>query len=85
MTMLHKALIGTAAGAAALGLSSIAASAAIACSGDVCWHTPGHYRYPAEARVVVHPDSWHWGPRAHFRFREHEGRGYWSGDTWTEF
>jgi hypothetical protein len=83
--MLHKALISTAAGAAALGLSSVAASAAIVCSGNVCWHTSERLSYPAESRVIIHRDNWRWGPRDHFTWREHEGRGYWRGDSWTEF
>jgi hypothetical protein len=33
--------------------------------------------------VVVHEDNWKAGPD--IRFREHEGRGYWKGDTWTDF
>jgi hypothetical protein len=33
------------------------------------------YEYPAAARVVVHPDDWRWGPREHYSWREHEGRG----------
>ena len=85
MTMLHKALISTAAGAAALGLSSIAASAAIACSGNVCWHTSDSLTYPTTSRVIVHEDNWRWGPRERFRWREHEGHGYWHGSRWTEF
>lgn len=34
-------------------------------------------------RVVVHEDDWKWGPSEKYTFREHEGRGYWRGDTWT--
>jgi hypothetical protein len=41
--------------------------------------------YPPAARAIVHPDNWQWGPSNHDVWREHPGRGYWSGDTWTEF
>ena len=55
--------------------------AAIVCSGNVCWHTDERYEYPATAGVVVHEDTWKSGPSV--TFREHEGRGYWRGDSWT--
>jgi hypothetical protein len=80
-----KALIGAAAGAAILALSSVSASAAIACSGDVCWHVKESYKYPAESKVIVHDDSWKWGPSEHFSWREHDGRGYWRGGAWVDF
>jgi hypothetical protein len=66
----------------ALGFSAVRASAAIVCSEDVCWHTQESYDYPDGANVTVHDDSWHWGPEAHFAWREHDGRGYWHGDQW---
>ncbi len=83
MTTLGKTLLGATAGMGLLVLSGASASAAIVCSGNVCWHTHETYTYPPEARVIVHPDSWRWGPREHFTFREHEGRGYWRGDDWV--
>jgi hypothetical protein len=70
-------------GAGALALSSLSASAAIVCTGDVCWHSHETYTYPPEARVTVHEDAWRAGPD--IRFREHEGRGYWRGDSWTNW
>ena len=39
--------------------------------------------YPRNARIVVHDDNWRWGPREHYTFREHEGRGYWRGGRWV--
>jgi len=42
----------------------------------------GGYNYPRCARVVVHGANWRWGPREHYTFREHEGRGYWRGGRW---
>jgi hypothetical protein len=85
MTSLSKTLLGAAMGAGVLAFSTMTASAAIVCSSDVCWHTQSRYDYPSGARIVVHPDNWRWGPREHFRFREHEGRGYWRGERWIEW
>ena len=82
---MRKLLLGVAAGAGVLGFSALGASAAIVCTEDVCWHTTTTYEYPAEARVIVHPDSWSWGPGERFRWREHAGRGYWRGDNWVEW
>ena len=83
MSTLRKTLLGTALGAGALALSAMSASAAIVCAGPVCWHTHDVYEYPGEARVIVHPDDWRWGAGDHYRWREHEGRGYWRGDRWV--
>jgi hypothetical protein len=84
MTSLNKALLGAAMGAGILAFSAISASAAIVCSGSVCWHTHEAYEYPPDAGVVVHPDDWRWGAGERFSWREHEGRGYWRGDRWME-
>jgi hypothetical protein len=83
MTSLTKTLLGATAGVGLLAMSAVSASAAIVCSGNVCWHTHETYSYPPEARIIVHPDSWRWGPSEHFSWREHEGRGYWRGDDWV--
>ena len=81
-----KTLLRATLGAAGLlALSAVNASAAIVCSGDVCWHTSERYTYPPESRVIVHEDSWKWGPSEKFSFREHPGRGYWKGDSWVEW
>jgi hypothetical protein len=85
MRVVGKALTTAAAGAAFLAMSALSASAAIVCSGNVCWHAREAYSYPPEARVIVHDDGWRSGPREKFVFREHEGRGYWHGDTWTSW
>jgi hypothetical protein len=85
MTSLSKKLLGAAMGAGVLALSMASASAAIVCSGNVCWHVHESYDYPPEARVIVHEDSWRWGPSERFTFREQEGRGYWHGDSWKNW
>jgi hypothetical protein len=85
MKLLSKTLASAAIGAGLLAASTMSASAAIACRGNVCWHTHESYDYPPDARIVVHEDNWHWGPREKFIFREHEGRGYWRDNRWTEW
>ena len=72
-------------GAGFLAASAMSASAAIVCTGNVCWHTHETYTYPPESRVIVHEDNWRWGPEEKFRFREHEGRGYWRDDKWVNW
>jgi hypothetical protein len=83
MTRMTKTLFGSAVGTAVLALSAASASAAIACNGNVCWHVKERYSYPPSARITIHEDSWRAGPS--IRFREHEGRGYWRGESWVDF
>jgi hypothetical protein len=85
MKSVGKALLGAAAVAGVLALSAMNASAAIVCSGTVCWHTQSAYDYPPTAKVVVHPDGWRWGATKRYSWREHEGRGYWHGSRWMEW
>jgi hypothetical protein len=86
MKTLSKIAAGAFLGASALTLTATTASARIVCNADGdCWHTTTVYQYPPAAGVVVHEDDWKWGPSEHFRWREHEGRGYWHGGGWTEF
>ena len=85
MTALSKSLSGAVIGAGILAFSAVSASAAIVCSGNVCWHVQTTYEYPSESRVVVHEDTWKWGPSEKYSFREHEGRGYGKGDSWTDW
>ncbi len=82
---LAKAASSVLVGVGMLAASSMAASAAIVCSGNVCWHTHERYQYPAESKVIIHEDNWRAGPQEKYTFREHEGRGYWKGDSWVEF
>ena len=69
--------------ASALTLAAPSASAAIVCNdeGD-CWHVRGHARYKPELRLYLHPDNWRWDRTEHYRWREHEGYGYWRGGVW---
>jgi hypothetical protein len=83
MTSVMKVLLGATAGATILASSIITASAAVVCNGNVCWHVHERYTYPPSAGVVIHEDDWR--PVPGITFREHEGRGYWRGDDWTDF
>lgn len=80
---LKATLVCTVLGAGMLALSGVNASAAIACTGNVCWHVHERYDYPSSSRVIIHEDDWRVGPG--ITFREHEGRGYWNGDRWSEW
>jgi hypothetical protein len=84
MKLLSKSLASAAIGAGLLAASTMSASAAIACSGNVCWHTQ-ETAFPPESRVVIHEEGWKWGPREKYSFREHEGHGYWRGGRWTQW
>jgi hypothetical protein len=67
-----------------LALTATAASAEIVCNDDGdCWHVKRH-DYGPELKLHVHPDSWKWGEheRTKYRFREHEGHGYWRSGVW---
>ncbi len=83
MTTMKKTLIGAMLGAGVLAVSTMSASAAIVCTGNVCWHTQEDYDYPPTARVIVHDNAWAPGPAV--VFHEHEGRGYWRDDRWNEW
>ena len=85
MNILKKIAVAAALSASAITFSAVNASAAIVCSGDDCWHTHEVYRYPTESHVIVHADDWRWGDHDHFRWHEHEGRGFWHGSSWEDF
>ena len=78
---MHKVLIGAVTAAGLMAFSATGAMAAIACTGNVCWHVKERYEYPPAAKVIVHEDDWK--PAPSVVIREHEGRGYWKGDAWT--
>jgi hypothetical protein len=71
---------------AALGVSTIAASAKIVCNAEgECWHVRGNYNYHPEFGLTVHENNWKWGGGDKYRWREHEGRGYWRNGVWIRF
>ncbi len=83
MKSLTNAILGA---ACALALTATAASAEIVCNreGD-CWHVKMRHPYKNEWGIVVHPDSWKWAEHERFKWREHEGRGYWHNGVWIVF
>lgn len=80
---MQKVLIGAMTAAGLIAFSANGAMAAIACTGNVCWHVKERYEYPPAAKVIIHEDDWK--PAPSVVIREHEGRGYWAGDRWTEW
>ena len=83
--MLKKFLSAAAIAGGLVAASTYGASAAIVCQGHTCWHTHEAYDFPHEAGIVVHEDNWRAGPHERYSFREHEGRGYWRDDKWTNW
>jgi len=78
--------LGAVAAAAATIALAAPASAYVACNnrGD-CWHVNERYNYHPGWHVRIHDDNWRWHGR-HYRWREHEGRGYWGRNgVWVTF
>ncbi len=72
-------------GAGALAFTATAASADVVCNSDGdCWHVKQRYAYSPELHLRVHPDSWKWREADHYKWREHEGHGYWRGGVWVD-
>ncbi|MBP0578983.1 hypothetical protein J8I29_06680 [Labrys sp. LIt4] len=72
--------------AGVMGLFVTGASARVVCNEDGdCWHVRETYEYKPEFKLMVHPDDWRWKESEHYRWREHEGRGYWRSGVWVEF
>jgi hypothetical protein len=72
--------------ASALAITATEASAWIVCNGEgECWHTHHRWQMRDEWGLVVHPDGWAWGPNDHYRWHEHDGRGYWHSGVWIKF
>lgn len=67
----------------ALALATTSASASVVCNdeGD-CWHSMGNVEYKPELKLHVHPDTWKFADKDNYKWREHEGRGYWKGGVW---
>ena len=86
-----KKVLTTAALAAGLAVGAFALSAGTAMADIVCndegdcWHVTERPAFPPGVTVTIHPDDWKWGANEKFRFREHEGQGYWRGGVWIGF
>ncbi len=80
MNAISKALILS---ASALAFAATGASAAVVCNneGD-CWHVKGEAKYKPEFKLHVHPDNWKFAEKENYRWREHEGHGYWRSGIW---
>jgi hypothetical protein len=50
-----------------------------------CWHVHDRYAYPSGVGITIHADDWRWGDKEHYRWHEHQGRGYWRGGVWIGF
>ena len=87
-TNLKKAVLTALIGAGGLAFVATSASAAIVCNADGdCWHVKEQYTYAPAYGVTVHDDAWKWEDHdaANYRWREHEGRGYWHNNVWVTF
>jgi hypothetical protein len=70
-----------------LAFTATGASAAIVCNevGD-CWHVKEKYDYKPEFNLHVYGDDWAFPEGGKYRWREHEGRGYWGPNgVWIGF
>jgi hypothetical protein len=84
--LLIQTALGAVIGAGALAAFSAPASAYVVCNreGD-CWHTRDRYNYNPSFGLTIHDDNWRWGDRDRYRWREHDGRGYWRNGAWIRF
>lgn len=81
MTTVSKYVLSAVTGSMLLTFTAANALAAYACNGDVCWTIKEKYTYPADAKIVVHEDTWK--PAPSITIREHgPGRGYYVGSDW---
>ena len=78
---MSKYFFAAATGAVLLSLSAVNASAAYACSGNVCWVIKEKVTYPTESKVIIREETWK--PSADITIREAgPGRGYYVGSDW---
>lgn len=71
-------------GVASVNLISTNASAAVVCNEDGdCWHTQTDETYAPSLGLSVHQNDWKWKDGERHAWREHEGKGYWKGGSWT--
>ena len=90
MKKLILAAAATMIAAGGLAAMTTSASAEIVCNSanpSECWHTHDRYDYQPSFGVTVHPNDWRWEDRDrdHYRWHEHEGRGYWRNGVWITF
>lgn len=86
MNKIAKSAALAAVAGAVVALSALPAAADVVCNHEgQCWHVKGRFENRAAFGLVVHPDNWRWGPREHYSWREHTGRGYWRRGVWVKF
>jgi hypothetical protein len=86
MFNLNKFMLAGSLGLGAAALSGSVSLAAVVCNDDGdCWHSREIFSYPAEGHVVIRPDEWAWKSDEHYKWHEHEGRGYWAHGEWRTF
>jgi hypothetical protein len=86
MKSITKVALAAAIAVGGFGAAATSASAAVVCNAEnECWHVKGHYDYKPEWNVQVHPDNWRWAESDHYKWREHNGRGYWRNGVWIKF
>jgi hypothetical protein len=80
-----KKVLSLIAGFSALALSATVAAADVVCNdeGD-CWHVKEKREYPPEVKLHVYSDDWKWSDHDKYRWREHEGHGYWRNGIWID-
>ncbi len=86
-TLLTTAAIAAIVGVSAMAATSTAASARTVCNnyGD-CWHETNRYDYPTVLRVRFHNNRWHSHHHDHYNWRDnHDGRGYYRQGMWVTF
>ena len=82
MNVFTKAIL---VGASVLALTATGASADVVCNDDGdCWHVRGRPDYRPELKLRIYGDDWKWSDRDHYRWREHEGHGYWHQGAWID-
>jgi hypothetical protein len=80
-------VLGAIAGAGVMIAAAAPASAYVVCNRyGSCWHATERYDYRPAFGLRIHDDNWRWGHRSHYRWREHDGRGYWNrSGVWITF
>ena len=80
-TLAFTAFVGVSAAA-----MTTSASARVVCNeGGDCWHTQSDNVLPPALGLTVHDHTWKWKEGEKHTWREHEGKGYWKGNSWTDF
>ena len=86
-----RSLLTTAALAALVGVSAMAATSTAATARTVCnnygdcWHESNRYDYPVNLGVRFHTNRWHSNDHRYNWRDNHDGRGYYRQGLWVSF